>query len=127
MLWACFAAAVAITVDIPRPPASRLLSADSDDGLAPPVCNLTNQQRLCVEQVHLAFGGPGEMVVSWATADDETRPSVTFWGPDSSSTTVNGTAAAYSQLLYVGSELLNPAMGAPWDRNAIIQMQNTMV
>eukprot|EP00900_Chrysochromulina_parva_P006771 jgi/Chrpa1/16095/Chrysochromulina_OHIO_Genome00022750-RA len=125
MLWACFAAAVAITVDIPRPPASRLLSADSDDGLAPPVCNLTNQQRLCVEQVHLAFGGPGEMVVSWATADDETRPSVVYWGPDSFSRTVNGTAAAYSQLLYVGSELIHPSMGAPWDERAILQMQNT--
>ena len=65
------------------------------------------------EQVHLALGGPGEMVVSFATAL-QGASAVEWWreGGGGGGRAV-GTPAAYSQLIYVDEWLSHPPMGAP--------------
>jgi len=67
------------------------------------------------------------MVVSWATADDELAPSVSFWGPeDVELRTVNGSSQVYSQLLWYLGGLLHPALGAPSVTEVnVLSMQNT--
>ena len=67
----------------------------------------------CAEQVHLALGGPREMVVSFATAQ-QGASAVEWWreGGGGGGRAV-GTPAAYSQLIYVDEWLSHPPMGAP--------------
>ena len=67
----------------------------------------------CAEQVHLALGGPGEKVVSFATAQ-QGASAVEWWreGGGGGGRAV-GTPAAYSQLIYVDEWLSHPPMGAP--------------
>ena len=67
----------------------------------------------CAEQVHLALGGPREMVVSFATAV-QGASAVEWWreGGGGGGRAV-GTPAAYSQLIYVDEWLSHPPMGAP--------------
>ena len=77
------------------------------------------------EQVHLSLGGPSEMVITYATAD-EAPSSVEWWDASGATLTADGTAAAYSQLIYIEDELLDPAIGLG-DTNAstLLDMQNT--
>ena len=77
------------------------------------------------EQVHLSLGGPSEMVITYATAD-EAPSSVEWWDASGATLTADGTAAAYSQLIYIEDELLDPAIGLG-DTNAstLLDMQDT--
>lgn len=80
----------------------------------------------CSEQIHLALGGPDEMVVSWATADDETPSSVAYWGADGVQRSASGRATAYSQLMSIADELLHPETGLPGATDAALRrMQDT--
>jgi hypothetical protein len=68
----------------------------------------------CAEQVHIALGGPGEMVVCFVTPSDTAPSSVTYWGPSAAEELVAvGSGQAYSQLLFLERELFYPAMGKP--------------
>mmetsp|Transcript_114752 Transcript_114752/g.297389 ORF Transcript_114752/g.297389 Transcript_114752/m.297389 type:complete len:586 (-) Transcript_114752:110-1867(-) len=70
----------------------------------------------CSEQVHIQLGGPGEMVVVFASAPStNTSARVTFGevGAPSSKLTVAGTTATYSQLMYWSTNTWNPEMGLP--------------
>lgn len=91
-----------ITSDFRRPAASRQLShAQLVAGAAG------------AGQVHIALGGPGEMVVSFATADGETPSEVEFWaaGREASPAVAVGAATAYSQIMWVAHELTHPRIG----------------
>lgn len=70
---------------------------------------------ICSEQVHIALGGPGEMVVVYTTRDSDTPSSVQWWevDGDAGARTANGTVNAYSQLLFLDVMLTHPAVGAP--------------
>ena len=65
------------------------------------------------------------MVITYATAD-EAPSSVEYWDASGATLTADGTAAAYSQLIYIEDELLDPAIGLG-DTNAstLLDMQNT--
>ena len=67
----------------------------------------------CAEQVHLALGGAGEMVVVWVNRDDAAASRVRYWGADGSVRTATGQAAAYSQQITWWEALVAPTMGAP--------------
>jgi len=80
----------------------------------------------CSEQVHLALGGPGEMVVSWATDNDATTSMVTYWGADGVGLVARGRATAYSQLLFLDPNLVEPEMGLPGaTKDELRRMQDT--
>lgn len=79
-------------------------------------------------QVHLSLGGPGEVVVNWASGSDAVEPEVVFWpsASPSSARRARGSSNTYSQLLYLTSYLLQPPMGAPGTTpDAIKQLANT--
>ena len=120
------ASTLAVTLPAQRPPASRLLS--EAELSPPPLANCVGGggMRECSEQVHLALGGPGEMVVSYATADDETQSQVVFWGAEDAPPRVaNGTTNAYSQLIYLVDGAIEPAIGDAVDEQKLLGMQNT--
>ena len=71
-------------------------------------------KKQCSEQIHLQLGGSGEMVVVFATLDDETPSEVYWWeadGEHEARYTARGTVHASSQLLYVDVMVTNPAIG----------------
>jgi hypothetical protein len=65
-------------------------------------------------QVHIHFGGPGEMVVAYVSADASTASEV-MYGKDAKhlTMTATGTVATYSQMMCFLSEIWKPTMGAP--------------
>jgi len=80
----------------------------------------------CSEQVHLALGdGAGEMVVVWSTTDDTTASQVTWWSGDGAEHLANGSATAYSQLLFLADGLKNPAIGVRVNEQQLLAMQDT--
>mmetsp|Transcript_12534 Transcript_12534/g.27046 ORF Transcript_12534/g.27046 Transcript_12534/m.27046 type:complete len:652 (-) Transcript_12534:405-2360(-) len=82
----------------------------------------------CSEQVHLILGAPGEMVISYVSADASTPSEATVWPTSDPSATrrITGEASAYSQLIYFEPDLLTPALGLPTtDEAALYAMQNT--
>mmetsp|Transcript_34096 Transcript_34096/g.63222 ORF Transcript_34096/g.63222 Transcript_34096/m.63222 type:complete len:632 (-) Transcript_34096:181-2076(-) len=83
----------------------------------------------CSEQVHLQLGGPGEMVVVYVTANANTSSEVTYWPAGTSPSTplsASGSAAAYSQLMWIDSGLIAPLMGAARVTEAeVLALQNT--
>ena len=56
-----------------------------------------------LEQVHIALGGEGEMVVAYASRTAQTTSEVVFWpeGSEVVEQTATGTPSAYSQLMYI--------------------------
>ena len=85
----------------------------------------TNASAGCPEQVHLSLGGPGEMIVVWATTDDTTASEVTYWNA-SISARATGSVSAYSQLIYLVSELTDPDIGTASASTAeLLRMQDT--
>lgn len=109
LLVASAAADTGVTSAYRRPRGARLLA---DDSLGPHT-HCANPTAGCSEQVHLALGGAGEMVASWATDDDTTPSTVTFWGADGVERVARGQATVYSQILFIDSNLVSPEMGAP--------------
>jgi len=70
----------------------------------------------CSEQVHLQLGGPGEMVVVFASAPSTNTVARVIFGEagvPSSKLAVFGTTATYSQLVYWYAKHWNPDMGLP--------------
>ena len=73
-----------------------------------PTCN----GDACVEQVHVALGGPGELVVLFVTADPVvTEVSVWERGDESTRRVVSGEASVHSMLMYLQSWQASPPMG----------------
>ena len=81
----------------------------------------------CTEQVHLSLGGAGQMVISFATSSDETASRVEYWGAgDLTPRVATGLPSAYTQIVYLDRQLLEPAMGAPaTESSQLLAMQNT--
>lgn len=92
-----------------RPRPARILA--DDDYPTPTDCDAPP----CSQQVHLALGANDEMVVVFASDDDQTPSEVTYWRADTAVRAANasatGDAKAYSQLMYYEQELLTPAIG----------------
>jgi hypothetical protein len=90
------ASAQGVTSPFRRTDASRLLSLSS---LAHNT-NCSHSSRGCSGQVHLALGGPREMVVTFATWNDETPSEVRWWGADTPDTRLaTGTSEARAAIL----------------------------
>ncbi|CAE8628101.1 unnamed protein product [Polarella glacialis] len=76
----------------------------------------------CSQQVHITLGGPGEMVVSFASSPDaETPAEVKFalaadWGLAREA--AEGTTETYSQLMFWNPQLVNPAVKGRFDLSA---------
>ena len=65
----------------------------------------------CSEQIHIALGGPCEMVVTFVTLDEGTPSVVRFAGPDRVDRNAVGTVHTYSQLQWIDPMLPAPAIG----------------
>ena len=103
-----------------RPAASRELSA-SDVQTCFADCES--------EQVHVALGGPGELVISFATTSDVVSSHVDYWDAASNDPPLRqgGAKNAYSQLMYILEELMDPTIGGPPGATAadILALQDT--
>ena len=102
-------AADGVTSAYRRPRGARMLS----DVRIQPHARCARPLAGCSEQVHLALGGPSAMTASWATSDDTTSSAVTYWGPDGIERVAHGRATAYSQILFIDHNLLDPEIGLP--------------
>lgn len=79
----------------------------------------------CSEQVHLTLGGPGEVTVSYATAND-TTPSAVAWSSGGPTNVTAGSANAYSQLMYFVRNVVEPSMGEAYATEAeLAALQDT--
>ena len=106
-----------------RPTAS--LALPLDHWPANTACSLASS---CSEQVHLAIGAPGEMLVLFATHDDTTPSEVTWWASDDAGDVrkATGTASAYTQLLWLEPYLVTPPLGQPTaTMTELLDRQNT--
>ena len=83
------------------------------------------------EQVHIQLGGPGAMVVTFASASEAVASSIEYWESTSNATApslvAHGTKHAYSQLIYVEDYLFEPQMGRPAAEvvDEVLAMQDT--
>ena len=82
----------------------------------------------CSEQVHLALGGPGEMIVIFVTQDD-TTPSEVRWRDldvdEPQQRLATGSSQTYSQLQWIDPMLIDPAMGAATSTaDQVVQLQD---
>ena len=108
-----------------RPPSSRQLTF-AEIG----VCEASSVAGTSCEpeQVHIQLGGaPGSMVVVFASADESTASSVEYWETSASAVkTAQGSRHAYSQLLYIENDLMDPPMGRPTaDAEDLLALQDT--
>ena len=112
------------TTSLYRRPTSSL-ALPLDHWPANTACSLASS---CSEQVHLAIGAPGEMLVLFATHDDTTPSEVTWWASDDAGDVkkATGTASAYTQLLWLEPNLVTPPLGQPTaTMTELLDLQNT--
>ena len=104
-----------VTSNYCRPRSTPLLAARELEAVAANrECPPATGGARCSQQVHVQLGGPGEMVVSYASASAAT-PAEVSWGATAGDLAwlAIGTKASYSQLLVFTKYNALPDMGGP--------------